>query len=302
MWKYTIQDCKEWAIAKGGKCLDDVYINKHSLMSWMCAQEHVWRATFHTIMNHNAWCLKCSGKAAYTLQDCHDFAVTKGWTCLATEYPGKDIKMPWLCDKGHRIMVRFGSLVLGKGGCVYCAGTSKYTLQDCCDFACSKKGKCLADEYAHNYTSMPWQCEYGHVWWNSFKKIKQGQWCPYCVRQISKAQIDIYERLCAIFPQLNIVLNDEATIKPYDLDIYIPELRLAIEYDGEYWHYSEWAIKTGAVERMNTKNSLCVNNSITLIRVREKHWLRDDEHELQQLVSAIKIVADSFGEICQKAA
>ena len=33
-----------------------------------------------------------------------------------------------------------------------------------------------------------------------------------------------------------IIHNDRSIIHPYELDIYLPDLRLAIEYNGDYWH------------------------------------------------------------------
>ena len=47
-----------------------------------------------------------------------------------------------------------------------------------------------------------------------------------------------------------------------ELDIYIPCLRLAIEYDGAYWH-------TNKVASDNTKNILLFKAGINLIRIRE---------------------------------
>ena len=34
----------------------------------------------------------------------------------------------------------------------------------------------------------------------------------------------------------DLIENDRQLIKPYELDIVIPELKLAIEFNGDYWH------------------------------------------------------------------
>jgi hypothetical protein len=34
----------------------------------------------------------------------------------------------------------------------------------------------------------------------------------------------------------DLIENDRELIKPYELDIVIPELKLAIEFNGTYWH------------------------------------------------------------------
>lgn len=53
-------------------------------------------------------------------------------------------------------------------------------------------------------------------------------------------------------------------IAPYELDIYLPRYRLAIEYDGTYGHFSGKEIA-----RDIRKNSKCGENCISLIRIRE---------------------------------
>ena len=73
-------------------------------------------------------------------------------------------------------------------------------------------------------------------------------------KKISKAQKEIYWHLTNVFPDIKIKLNDKNIISPKELDIYIPELKIGIEYDGEYWHYSEWAIGNNSLEKMKIKD------------------------------------------------
>lgn len=50
-----------------------------------------------------------------------------------------------------------------------------------------------------------------------------------------------------------------------EFDIFIPELNLAIEYDGGHWHKKK---NSGLIE--DRKNNLAKENNITLFRIREK--------------------------------
>lgn len=58
---------------------------------------------------------------------------------------------------------------------------------------------------------------------------------------ISKAEIEISEFIRSIYSG-KIFLKDRKTLKtkkyrnPFELDIYLPELKLAFEYNGLYWH------------------------------------------------------------------
>lgn len=55
-----------------------------------------------------------------------------------------------------------------------------------------------------------------------------------------------------------------------ELDIYIPSKRIAIEYDGAFWH------NPSKIKRDTKKYQLCQEKGIYLIRIREKR-LQEDE-------------------------
>lgn len=48
-------------------------------------------------------------------------------------------------------------------------------------------------------------------------------------------QMMLYE-ICKKFISNNIRYNDRKTIRPYEIDIFLPDLNLAFEYDGKGWH------------------------------------------------------------------
>lgn len=66
--------------------------------------------------------------------------------------------------------------------------------------------------------------------------------------------------------------NDRSLIAPYELDAHLVERRLAIEYNGSYWH-SEPVVKANhgstAVEYHQTKKERCRQNGVTLAFVWE---------------------------------
>lgn len=128
-----------------------------------------------------------------------------------------------------------------------------------------------------------WVCEKSHEWQSSINN-RTNRDCPHCSKVISKPQTEIYCYLCDIFSGLKIILNDKQTISPFDLDIFIPSLNKAIEYDGEYWHYSDWAIKNGSLERMAKKEQICIEKNIQLLRIREDNWISSKEMTIQSIV------------------
>lgn len=59
---HTIEECKEFAISKNGKCLSTEYKNSNDYgLIWECEEGHQWNASFSNVKNNNTWCPKCSG-------------------------------------------------------------------------------------------------------------------------------------------------------------------------------------------------------------------------------------------------
>lgn len=83
---------------------------------------------------------------------------------------------------------------------------------------------------------------------------------------------------------LECLYDTRKIITPYELDIYFPKFKLAIEYNGKGWHRS-----IDAVRRDNNKQKLCDKNNITLIIIKENN--RDYENDVKsQLIDNLKII------------
>lgn len=81
----------------------------------------------------------------------------------------------------------------------------------------------------------------------------------------SKAEREI----ASLFDNIeNKILGDKKLISPYELDIYLPDKKLAIEYNGNYWH-SE-AQKDSNYHR--TKTFACAQKNVQLIHIFEYEW------------------------------
>ncbi len=64
----------------------------------------------------------------------------------------------------------------------------------------------------------------------------------------------------------NIETNNKYVIRPYELDIYLPEYKLAIEFDGLYWHS-----KHNKNYHLN-KTEMCREKGIQLFHIFENEW------------------------------
>jgi len=92
--------------------------------------------------------------------------------------------------------------------------------------------------------------------------------CPKCSKMsISKPEIDIVEFLKEN-TKFEIITNNRNIISPLELDIYIPEKNIAIEFDGLYWHNDNHIDKNYHIN----KTKLCEDAGIQLIHIFENEW------------------------------
>jgi len=89
--------------------------------------------------------------------------------------------------------------------------------------------------------------------------------CPKCVSIISKAEIELQEFLS---PLTTIETNNRTILEGKELDIFLPELNTAIEYNGLYWH-SERSVDTNYHQQ---KTQMCNDKGIRLIHIWEDDW------------------------------
>jgi len=81
---------------------------------------------------------------------------------------------------------------------------------------------------------------------------------------------EIYDFLKNELGILNIIQNNRNLIKPLELDFYLPDYKLAIEFDGIYWH-SEQQGKTKYYHR--DKTDACEKKGVQLVHIFENEWI-----------------------------
>ena len=92
--------------------------------------------------------------------------------------------------------------------------------------------------------------------------------CGMCSSKISIPEKAILFYLSMVFPDIKENYRPDF-LAGKEIDIFIPELKLGIEYDGEHWH--------NEIENDIWKNTICSNNGIKLIRIREPKCIVSDK-------------------------
>jgi len=102
------------------------------------------------------------------------------------------------------------------------------------------------------------------------RHIKHGiKICTYCNKinnKTSNGHIEICEYLKSI--GISYEINTRSIISPYEIDVYLPDHKIGIEFNGVYWH-SE-IIKSKSYHKDKRKN--CLLAGIELIQIWEDDW------------------------------
>lgn len=121
-------------------------------------------------------------------------------------------------------------------------------------------------------------CPQHGSFWQTPTNHLQGYGCPKCTPLHSKCEDEIYDFLVGLLGEDNVIQHDRIILAPKEIDLYIPSLKIGIEYDGLYWH-------SEIVKDMNyhlQKTEDCENKGIRLIHIFEDEW-----HNKQEIVKSM---------------
>lgn len=93
---------------------------------------------------------------------------------------------------------------------------------------------------------------------------------PY-IAGFSYNEKEIVDYVKSLVGDIDLIENDRSILSGLELDVYIPEKKIAIEYDGLYWH-SESAGGKDKNYHLN-KTKICESKGIRLIHIFEDEWV-----------------------------
>lgn len=104
------------------------------------------------------------------------------------------------------------------------------------------------------------------------KNHLQGHGCPKCSNTISNAEIQIGDFIETL--GIEVIRNTRKLIPPKEIDIYLPEYKLGIEYCGLYWHGEKY----GKNQFFHQDKLVEMNrNGLDLITIFEDEWLNSPD-------------------------
>ena len=192
--------------------------------------------------------------------------------------PGNKYKAIWVCKEGHEWEASIASRTGGKrSGCKKCGSISSAKLR-----SLPKPFHSFADlypdllkEYSPENDRNPyslnvgadylakWVCKDCGYTWNTYVYCRTGPnktGCPHCCNKVSEPEQNLRQSLIPFgaSPDSNTKLGK------WNIDIYFPEKKTIVEYDGSWWHSKD---NKRSVDTRKTLDLLFLGYRV--IRIRE---------------------------------
>lgn len=227
--------------------LTSLHLGSKAFLPWRCERGHQWREVLRNRVRGTG-CPYCSGKRVAPENSlsvlCPELVME--WSSSNKDTP-EDVApslrrhVQWICPLGHEWRGSPWNRTRGQS-CPYCG--NKATLPGYNDLATTHPalwGEAVPGQepcrFNESQRRVLWRCgECAHEWSSSPRnRAIRGDGCPSC----SLIRVSQQEREVRSFIEemgLLPIYNDRTLLEGRELDIYIPELNLAIEVNGDYWH------------------------------------------------------------------
>ena len=282
--KYIIDNAElmaEWNWEKNNELgfdPENLTLGSHTKAWWKCSKEHEWQAPVNN-RNKGRGCPYCSGNIV--LKGYNDLQTINPTLAQEWNYEKNDNLKPedftansgkkvwWRCSKGHEWQAAISSRNTGHG-CPYCAG--KKVLKGFNDLLTvnpivakqwnyeKNNGLTPAEVTPNSNKKVWWKCGKGHEWQATISSRNAGRGCPICTSERNTSFPEYAIMYYLIKYDLDVIHSYRE--KGYELDIYIPSRKIAIEYDGGLWHKNR-------TKKDLEKNFKCKKDGIKLYRIRE---------------------------------
>lgn len=268
---------------------------------WKCELGHTWTALISNRTSRNSGCRICDGKEV--LQGFNDLRtrnprLADNWHPANSITPEEvtqyaSIVVKWRCAKGHKweSSVLSASHLSPPHYCGVCSGRKLLkgyndlgtTHPDIAKQWDSRNHLSPEDVTAGSERAVTWRCNScDHVWDAAVKDRTRGRGCLRCARGQTSSR---GEKELAAFVVKSVggglvTTNVKGAIGGrYEVDVYVPDLRVGFEFNGVYYHSDEFVPKEYHADKFHAAQS----NGIRLIQVWEDDW-RDRRRVVESIV------------------
>ena len=282
----------DYIVSFGFSLLSDEYINTHTKLLIKCPKGHEFTMAFNNFkkgqrcpicarINQNRVPNKPNNKK-HSNEYIQTIVEERGYKLLEP-YINKRTKLKLECPNGHYHEIRLDSFQNGSG-CKQCMKDKMMNDKTIVIEKLKNMGYKPLNEYTGNKNKMKFLCINGHEFETTYDNIMSGYGnCPICNSSSGEQRISIFLINNNIYFITQYRFNDCKYQHTLPFDFYLPELKIAIEYDGEL-HYKPIEHFGGDLRfqeyqiRDEVKTKYCKDKGIYLIRI--PYWNKDDIEEI----------------------
>lgn len=311
----------EWLSAKNdelGYCFDELLSRSTAKVWWKCPNNHEYEAVVHSRTREDGTgCPYCVSRRILSgfndletlrpdLMKEWDYEKNRKVGLIPVEISVSDVRQAWwkCLNKNHSWKTIVSARTFkNSSGCPFCV--NRQTIPGDNDFATLRKNMLVQWDYGKNsedglfpdkippFTNVKvwWTCSLNHSYYISPNAKK-----PECHKCWNGSASKDEKKLAKFIEELigadKVIRGDRTVIPPRELDIYIPSLNLAFEYNGIYWHDKDLFLDDLKNSTFKSKERIksrdCENLGIDLIHIWEDDWL-DDETAIKTAVETLLV-------------
>ena len=299
--KHTYKDVKEYIESNGQTLLSNSYINSYSKLLLKCPIGHEYSISYKDFRNNvrctNSNCIseRISASKRKPFSEIERHCNSIGLHIISGTYKERSSKISVVCPIGHEYTITVKGLLNSKM-CKICrrhqiANEQSLNYNDVKLYIESFGYKLLSKTYSNCYDMLTVQCDKNHVYKTKFINFNyNNSRCPICnvEKQTSKGEQDLALYIESL--GIPIVKNDRSILvnpltgKNLELDIYMPSLNKAIEYNGLYWHSFINVQKKDII-----KKDQCKKLNIDLLTITDEKWVNNQETEMMKIKKWLKL-------------
>jgi very-short-patch-repair endonuclease len=261
---------KTKVLERGGRVIGE-YLNAHTGVLIVCANNHEWSPLPLHVVHHNSWCPQCFDR--YTPEEFEEVfyqtVISKGGQVTGT-YVNSTYHANVCCNKAHTWRAVPWNVVNGTW-CPHCYGRTLLEGETNFLNKVQENEGTVLEDYIDSKTPLWIQCKFGHQWKTAPSCISatNGIWCPKCCFK-SKGESVIAKYL----DSKGIRYIREAKLihgKLYRYDFFLPDFNIIIEFDGiQHFQPVEFFSKCSFEERRAAdlyKDNFAYSSGIHLLRI-----------------------------------
>ena len=278
----------EWDYQRNGDLKpQDVLSQSNRKVWWICSEGHTWRTRVQSRVIGQAGCHTCWLKTAFkglTFADnspelVHLWHPLKNGDLTPHDVSsGSTVVAWWRCTCGYEWQAPVHQVSGYQSRCRACSGTVHWGTslvernpEVAAQWHPYKNGNLTPNDVTFGTPrKVWWRGECGHEWIAAISNRSKGAGCPKCAPKYSAGE----KQLCEFVRE-----NTQHTVHEnfrggflglQELDIYVPESHLGIEFNGVYWHDED--LHPGLEDKHNRKAAACASAGTRLVVVWEDDW------------------------------